>query len=63
MAESYLGSGGRLKGGPAPELVAAGYSAEIAHGPLLAHALSIADLSHAVVLAENRWPRRCIQLP
>lgn len=53
MAESYLGSGGRLKGGPAPELVAAGYSAEIAHGPLLAHALSIADLSHAVVLAEN----------
>ena len=49
----YLGAGGRLAGGPAEELVAAGYAGEIAHGPRLAHALSQADMAHAVALAES----------
>ncbi len=49
----YLGAGGRLAGGPAEELVAAGYAREIAHGPRLAHALSQADMAHAVALAES----------
>ncbi len=52
-SEDYLGSGGRLVGGPAPELVSAGYAAEIAAGPRLARALSHADLAHAVALIEG----------
>lgn len=47
-----LGRSGRLAGGPAPELVAAGHAAEIAHGRPLAAALSLADLAHAVVLVD-----------
>jgi argininosuccinate lyase len=53
VADEYLGEGGRLTGGPAAELVAAGYAAEVAHGPRLARALSLADLAHAVALAES----------
>ena len=53
MGDDYLGAGGRLTGGPAPELVAAGYAHEIAHGPRLAGGLSRADLSHAVALVEG----------
>lgn len=49
---SYLGEGGRLKGRPAPELVASGYAQEVAHGPRLARAMSWADTAHAVALAE-----------
>jgi argininosuccinate lyase len=49
----YLGSGGRLSGGPADELVDAGYRDEIAHAPRLARALSMADLAHAVALVEG----------
>ena len=52
MADEYLGEGGRLSGGPAPELIDAGYAAEVAHGPHLARALSLADLAHAVMLVE-----------
>ncbi len=52
MSSQYLGAGGRLTSGPAPELIAAGYAAEVAHGPFLAHDLSRADLAHAVALAE-----------
>jgi len=52
VSSRYLGAGGRLIAGPAPELVAAGFAAEVAHGPLLAHDLSLADLAHAVALAE-----------
>jgi argininosuccinate lyase len=52
MENDYLGDGGRLAGGPAPELVAAGYATETAHGPRLAHDLSLSDLAHAVALAE-----------
>jgi len=48
-----LGRGGRLEGGAAGELVAAAYAAESAHGPRLAHALSLADLAHAVALVEG----------
>src|SRR5436305_42514 len=48
-----LGRGGRLRGGAADELVAAAYAAESAHGPRLAHGLSLADLAHAVALVEG----------
>ena len=33
MANEYLGAGGRLEGGPAPELVRSGYAHEVAAGP------------------------------
>lgn len=52
MADDYLGSGGRLEGGPADALVAAGYRYEAAAGPRLADGLSTSDLAHAVALAE-----------
>jgi argininosuccinate lyase len=42
-----------LRGGAAGELVAAAYAAESAHGPRLAHGLSLADLAHAVALVEG----------
>jgi argininosuccinate lyase len=48
-----LGRGGRLRGSAADELVAAAFAAESAHGPRLAHGLSLADLAHAVVLVEG----------
>jgi argininosuccinate lyase len=48
-----LGRGGRLRGGAADALVAAAYAAESAHGPRLAHGLSLADLAHAVALVEG----------
>ena len=48
-----LGRGGRLRGAAAGELVAAAYAAESAHGPRLAHGLSLADLAHAVALVEG----------
>jgi len=48
-----LGRGGRLGGDAAGELVTAAYAAESAHGPRLAHALSLADLAHAVALVEG----------
>ncbi len=52
MANEYLGSGGRLEGGPAHELVEAGYRYEAAAGPRLADGLSTSDLAHVVALAE-----------
>jgi argininosuccinate lyase len=51
-ARDYLGEGGRLEGGPAPELVRAGYAVETGAGPRLAWGLSLADIAHAVMLAE-----------
>ena len=48
-----LGRGGRLVGRAAPELVAAGYAAEIGHARRLARAMSRADLAHAVALVEG----------
>ena len=35
VANEYLGAGGRLEGGPAPELVRSGYAHEVAAGPRL----------------------------
>lgn len=52
MSREYLGSGGRLDGGPAHELVAAGYRYEAAAGPRLAGGLSASDLAHVIALAE-----------
>jgi argininosuccinate lyase len=48
-----LGRGGRLRGAAAGELVTAAFAAESAHGPRLAHGLSLADLAHAVALVEG----------
>ena len=53
MSDDYLGAGGRLEGGPAGELVRAGYAHEVGHGPRLAAWLSLADLAHAVALVEG----------
>jgi argininosuccinate lyase len=53
VANEYLGAGGRLEGGPAPELVRSGYAHEVAAGPRLARGLSRADLAHAVALVEG----------
>lgn len=52
MPDDYLGSGGRLEGGPADALVAAGYRYESAAGPRLADGLSTSDIAHVVMLAE-----------
>src|SRR5581483_4777836 len=48
-----LGRGARLRGSAASELVDAAFAAESAHGPRLAHGLSLADLAHAVALVEG----------
>jgi len=52
VSREYLGSGGRLEGGPADELIAAGYRYEAAAGPRLADGLSTSDLAHVVALTE-----------
>ena len=46
----YLGAGGPLRRGPAPELVEAGYELELADAPLLARGLGLADLAHVIAL-------------
>src|SRR5688572_8124657 len=46
----YLGAGGPIRRGPAPELVEAGYSLELADAPLLSRGLGLADLAHVVAL-------------
>jgi argininosuccinate lyase len=51
--DEELGRGGRLSGTAAEELVAGAFAAESAHGPRLAHGLSLADLAHAVALVEG----------
>lgn len=53
MTQRYLGAGGRLTGGPAPELVESGYAHEIGHAVRLAGALSRSDIAHAVALVEG----------
>ena len=50
---SYLGAGGRLAGGPADELVEAAYAHELRAAPRLARDLSLADIAHAIALAEG----------
>jgi argininosuccinate lyase len=46
----YLGAEARIKRGPAPELVAAGYELELADSPLLERGLVLADIAHVVAL-------------
>ncbi len=46
------GEGGRLREGPAPELVEASFSRELADAPILHRGLGLADLAHVVALAE-----------
>ena len=48
--EGYLGAGGPISRGPAPELVEAGYELELADAPLLARGLGLADLAHVIAL-------------
>lgn len=52
VPEGYLGADARLRSGPAPELVEAGYGLEIGDAGLLHRGLGLADLAHLVVLAE-----------
>jgi argininosuccinate lyase len=47
----YLGADARIRRGPAPELVEAGYELELADAPLLARGLGLADLAHTLLLA------------
>ena len=51
--EGYLGASARIRRGPAPELVEAGYRLELADAPLLQRGFGLADLAHAVVLGER----------
>jgi argininosuccinate lyase len=44
----YLGVEGRVRSGPAPELVAAGYELELADAALLHRGLTLADLAHVI---------------
>jgi argininosuccinate lyase len=50
--DGYLGAGARIASGPAPELIEAGYALELADAPLLHRGLGLADLAHAIALAE-----------
>src|SRR3954466_14833565 len=47
----YLGAGARIRRGPAPELVEAGYELELADAGLLERGLGLADLAHVLELA------------
>ncbi|HET8953640.1 MAG TPA: hypothetical protein VFN44_24170, partial [Solirubrobacteraceae bacterium] len=51
--EGYLGAGSRIRRGPAPELVEAGFALELADAPLLHRGFGLADLAHAIVLGEG----------
>lgn len=48
----YLGADARIDSGPAPELVAAGYAAEIDAAEILHRGLALADLAHVLHLGE-----------
>lgn len=50
--QGHLGLGDRLNEGPAPELITSAFALETGDGPLLYHAMSQADLAHAVMLIE-----------
>ena len=45
-------SDGRLKAGPAPELIQSANRLEVAYGPVLYKGLSLADLAHVTMLTE-----------
>ncbi|MGH8974527.1 MAG: lyase family protein, partial [Acidimicrobiia bacterium] len=48
----YLGLGGRLGSGPAPELVEAGFALEMAEAPSLHDGFALADIAHALALLD-----------
>lgn len=50
--EGYLGAEARITSGPAPELVDAGYTLEIADAPLLHRGLTLADIAHLLALVD-----------
>ncbi|MGH3947576.1 MAG: lyase family protein, partial [Pseudonocardiaceae bacterium] len=52
IPEGYLGAEAQIGSGPAPELVEAGYTLELADAPLLHHGLGLADLAHVLALHE-----------
>jgi argininosuccinate lyase len=45
---------GRLKAGPAPELIRSANRLEVSYGPLLFEGLSLGDMAHVIVLMEAR---------
>jgi argininosuccinate lyase len=51
--EGYLGATARIRKGPAPEMLAAGYRLEMADAPLLHDTLTLADLAHVLMLGEQ----------
>jgi argininosuccinate lyase len=53
VPEGYLGANARIRSGPAPELVDAGYQLEIGDAALLHRGLGLADLAHLLELAET----------
>ena len=53
MATRGQGEGGRLREGPARELVEASFALEIADAPILHRGLGLADLAHVLVLLEG----------
>jgi argininosuccinate lyase len=52
VPEGYLGADARIRSGPAPELVDAGYALEIGDAALLHRGLGLADLAHLLMLDE-----------
>ena len=52
--DGYLGAEGRLRSGPSPVLVDAGYRLEVADAGILHEGLCLADLAHVLELAEAR---------
>lgn len=50
--DGHLGVGGRLKEGPADELVQSAFAHEVGDGPWLYRGMSLADLAHVVMLCE-----------
>ena len=48
----YLGLGGRLGSGPAPELVDAGFALEMAEAPAFHDGFALADVAHALALVD-----------
>jgi len=51
--EGYLGATGRIRSGPAPELVEAGYRLELGDAPLLHRGLGLADIAHVIAASEQ----------
>ena len=51
--EGYLGASARVRSGPAPELVDAGYGLELADAPLLRRGLGLADIAHVIGASEQ----------